>query len=99
MDLIPHFIAGRENTSSERRGNVFNPATGEVQREVALATTDLANEAIAAAAAALPAWRATSLTRRTDIFFKLRMLLQDRKSELAAIVTSEHGKVLDDAAG
>jgi malonate-semialdehyde dehydrogenase (acetylating) / methylmalonate-semialdehyde dehydrogenase len=99
MQLIPHFIAGQENTTSERRGTVYNPATGEAQREVAFATTTLANEAIAAAAAALPAWRATSLTKRTDIFFKLRMLLQERKDDLAAIVTSEHGKVLDDAAG
>jgi malonate-semialdehyde dehydrogenase (acetylating) / methylmalonate-semialdehyde dehydrogenase len=99
MQLIPHFIAGQDNTSGERRGPVYNPATGEQHREVALAGTAVANDAIAAAAAALPAWRATSLTKRTDIFFKLRMLLQERKDELAAIVTSEHGKVLDDAAG
>lgn len=99
MQLIPHFIAGQEDTTSERRGPVYNPATGEQHKEVAFATTEFANQAIAAAAAALPAWRATSLTKRTDIFFKLRTLLQERKAELAAIVTSEHGKVLDDAAG
>jgi len=99
MQLIPHFITGQEVTTSERRGAVYNPATGEQHREVAFATTALANEAIAAAAAAFPAWRATSLTKRTDIFFKLRTLLVERKAELAAIVTSEHGKVLEDAAG
>ncbi|ALE05889.1 methylmalonate-semialdehyde dehydrogenase [Arthrobacter sp. ERGS1:01] len=99
MQLIPHFIAGQENATAERRGPVYNPATGNQDKEVVLASTALANDAIAAAAAALPAWRATSLTKRTDIFFKLRMLLQERKDELAAIVTSEHGKVLDDAAG
>ena len=99
MQLIPHFIAGQEDTTSERRGPVYNPATGEQHKEVAFATTEFANHAIATAAAALPAWRATSLTKRTDIFFKLRTLLLERKSELAAIVTNEHGKVLDDAAG
>ncbi|WP_125611746.1 CoA-acylating methylmalonate-semialdehyde dehydrogenase [Specibacter cremeus] len=99
MELIPHFIAGAENPSGERRGPVFNPATGEQHREVAFASTALVNEAIAAAAAALPAWRATSLTKRADVFFNLRTLLKSRTTELSAIVTSEHGKVLSDAAG
>ena len=99
MQLIPHFIAGQDDTSSQRRGTVYNPATGEAQREVPFATAEVTDLAIAVAAAALPAWRATSLTKRTDIFFKLRTLLQARTGELAAIVTSEHGKVLSDAAG
>ncbi|MDN4595678.1 CoA-acylating methylmalonate-semialdehyde dehydrogenase [Leifsonia virtsii] len=103
MALIRHFIAGEESpaepTGAVRTGPVFNPATGERQHEVALADTAETQRAIAAARAAFPAWRATSLTKRADVLFRLRHLLTERKEELAAIVTSEHGKVLSDAAG
>ncbi|MFT4233845.1 MAG: CoA-acylating methylmalonate-semialdehyde dehydrogenase [Microbacterium sp.] len=99
MSLIRHHINGAPAGDAERTGTVYNPATGEAQHEVAFATTDETNEAIAAAKAALPAWRATSLTKRADVFFKLRALLDERRDELAAIITSEHGKVLSDAAG
>lgn len=99
MARIPHFIAGEKIDEAERYAPVFNPATGEEQHEVALADEARTNEAIAAAKAALPAWRSTSLTRRADIFFNLRQLLKQRTPELAAIITSEHGKVLSDAAG
>ncbi|MGD4018417.1 aldehyde dehydrogenase family protein, partial [Xanthomonas citri pv. citri] len=75
------------------------PATGEQQHELGIASVETVEQAIAAAQAALPAWRKTSLTRRADVFFNLRQLLKQRTPELAAIVTSEHGKVLSDAAG
>jgi malonate-semialdehyde dehydrogenase (acetylating)/methylmalonate-semialdehyde dehydrogenase len=101
--LIRHVIAGEESpaeqTAALRTGPVFNPATGERQHEVALADTAETQRAIAAARAAFPAWRATSLTKRADVLFRLRHLLTERRDELAAIVTSEHGKVLSDAAG
>jgi len=101
--LIRHFIAGEEiaaeSTGALRTGPVFNPATGERQHEVALADAAETERAIAAARAALPAWRATSLTKRADVMFRLRHLLTERRDDLAAIVTSEHGKVLSDAAG
>jgi len=101
--LIRHFIAGEEtaaeSTGALRTGPVFNPATGERQHEVALADSAQTEAAIAAAKAALPGWRATSLTKRADVLFRLRHLLTERRGELAAIVTSEHGKVLSDAAG
>ena len=99
MQRIPHVINGRHVTDAERYGPVFNPATGSQEKEVALASAARVEEAIQAAQAALPAWRATSLARRTAIFFKVRELLTERKAELAAILTSEHGKVLSDAEG
>jgi malonate-semialdehyde dehydrogenase (acetylating) / methylmalonate-semialdehyde dehydrogenase len=99
MSLIRHFINGREVADAERTGPVFNPATGQQQHEVAFASVDEVEQAIAAASAALPGWRATGLIKRADVFFKLRHLLVERQGELAAILTSEHGKVLSDAAG
>jgi malonate-semialdehyde dehydrogenase (acetylating)/methylmalonate-semialdehyde dehydrogenase len=99
MERIPHLIAGEEMSGSTRTSPVFNPATGEVSREVGLASAAETDRAIAAAAAAFPKWRATSLTKRADVFFRLRHLLKERSADLAAIVTNEHGKVLSDAAG
>jgi malonate-semialdehyde dehydrogenase (acetylating)/methylmalonate-semialdehyde dehydrogenase len=97
--LIQHFIGGEDFGEPERTGPVFNPATGERQHEVILGSVSDVEAAVAAARAALPAWRATSLTRRADVFFRLRQLLKERSGDLAAIITSEHGKVLSDAGG
>ncbi|WP_024357317.1 CoA-acylating methylmalonate-semialdehyde dehydrogenase [Leucobacter chironomi] len=99
MALIPHIIGGEKVETAERTQPVFNPATGEQQHELAIASAATVEQAIAAAQAALPMWRKTSLTKRADVFFNLRQLLKQRTPELAAIVTSEHGKVLSDAAG
>jgi len=99
MTIIRHHIAGEESGAAERTAPVYNPATGAVTAEVALASTAEVDAAIAAAAAALPAWRATGLIRRADVFFRLRQLLVERQDELAAIITSEHGKVFSDAKG
>ncbi len=99
MSLIRHLVDGRETGGAQRTGSVFDPATGAVQREVAFATTSEVERAIAAAAAALPAWRSTGLVKRADVFFRLRQLLVEHQDELAAIITSEHGKVLSDARG
>lgn len=78
---------------------VTNPATGTVTGEVALATIEDARTVIDAAAEAFPAWRDTSLAKRTQILFEFRELLNARKGELAEIITSEHGKVVSDALG
>lgn len=99
MALIRHFVNGEETGEPARLGPVFDPATGIRQHDVALASAAETEAAIAAAKAALPGWRATSLTKRADVLFRLRHLLTERRAELAAIVTSEHGKVLSDAAG
>ncbi|WP_350347847.1 CoA-acylating methylmalonate-semialdehyde dehydrogenase [Agromyces sp. G08B096] len=99
MSLIRHHIDGREAGAAERTGPVFDPATGVQQHEVAFASTAEVEQAIAAASAALPGWRATGLVKRADVFFRLRQLLVERQDELAAIITSQHGKVLSDAKG
>jgi len=82
-----------------RFSDVTNPATGEVSGQLPLASEADVNEVIAAAAAAFPKWRDTSLAKRTQVLFAFRELLNARKSELAAIITSEHGKNLSDAQG
>ena len=100
MERISHWIGGKVVLGeSGRTGPVFNPATGERTHEVDFATTEEMESAVATAAEAFPAWRATSLSKRADIFFRIRELLEARKPELARIVTSQHGKVLSDAAG
>jgi malonate-semialdehyde dehydrogenase (acetylating) / methylmalonate-semialdehyde dehydrogenase len=99
MTIIPHLIAGRAVTGDLRSGPVFNPATGAEIATVGFADTVRVAEAIAAAQAALPGWRATGLIKRADVFFRLRQLLVERQDELAAIVTREHGKVFSDALG
>jgi malonate-semialdehyde dehydrogenase (acetylating)/methylmalonate-semialdehyde dehydrogenase len=97
---IPHWIDGaRREGAGGRTQPVTDSATGEVTGEVALADIDEVDAAVAAAAAAFPAWRDTSLARRSAVLFKFRELLNARKPELAAIITAEHGKVLDDALG
>jgi malonate-semialdehyde dehydrogenase (acetylating)/methylmalonate-semialdehyde dehydrogenase len=83
----------------ERSGEVFDPATGVVSGRVDFASSAVMGEAVAAAKAAFPGWRDTSLTRRVQVLFAFRELLSARKEELAAIVTAEHGKVLSDALG
>ncbi|HLS31985.1 MAG TPA: aldehyde dehydrogenase family protein, partial [Brevibacterium sp.] len=101
MNTISHWINGQTVTESDdaRFGDVTNPATGVESGRVALASADRSREAIRAAADAFPAWRDTSLAKRTAIMFAFRELLNARKEELAAIITAEHGKVLPDALG
>ncbi|MDT5266988.1 MAG: malonate-semialdehyde dehydrogenase (acetylating) / methylmalonate-semialdehyde dehydrogenase, partial [Mycobacterium sp.] len=78
---------------------VTNPASGAVTGQVALASVQDARAVIDAAAAAFPAWRDTSLAKRSTVLFNFRELLNARKGELAEIITSEHGKVVSDALG
>ena len=97
---IPHYIAGRQvEGRSGRTSTVFNPATGEATATVALASTDEVNEAAAEAKKAFPAWAATTPLGRGRILNKFLRILEERTDELAAIITSEHGKVLSDAVG
>jgi malonate-semialdehyde dehydrogenase (acetylating)/methylmalonate-semialdehyde dehydrogenase len=100
MTTVMHFINGQQvANSSPRTGNVFNPALGEVIRQVSLAETLDAKKAIQAAQDAFASWRDTSLTKRQQIMFNFREILNSSKEELAAIVTEEHGKTLPDALG
>jgi malonate-semialdehyde dehydrogenase (acetylating)/methylmalonate-semialdehyde dehydrogenase len=97
---ISHWIDGKPWTGvAARTGDVFDPATGEVTGQVDFASQSEVDEAVAAAARAFPAWRDTSLAARSRVLFAFRELLNEHKADLAAIVTAEHGKVLDDAAG
>lgn len=96
---LQHWINNAATSTQDRTGKIYNPATGEVARTVQLASKATTELAISAAAAAFPKWRDTSLARRTAIMFNFRQLLTERKGELAAIITAEHGKVLDDALG
>ena len=100
LPVVPHWIDGAESPSSSgRTAPVFDPALGIETKRVALADTSEINLAVASASAAFPAWRDLSLTRRQSVLFRFRDLLDSRKGELAAIITSEHGKVLSDALG
>jgi malonate-semialdehyde dehydrogenase (acetylating)/methylmalonate-semialdehyde dehydrogenase len=96
---IPFFIGGHEVAGKGRTAPVFNPATGEQTASVSLASTAEVNEAIAVAKKAFPAWAATPPLRRARILNKFLGLLDARTDELAAVITSEHGKVLSDAKG
>jgi malonate-semialdehyde dehydrogenase (acetylating)/methylmalonate-semialdehyde dehydrogenase len=100
MKRITHWIDGKPFVGeAERRGKVFNPATGVQSGEVDFASVDDVDVAVAAAKAAFPGWRATSLARRTATLFALRELLVAHASDLADLIVSEHGKVKSDAAG
>ncbi|MEU3166966.1 CoA-acylating methylmalonate-semialdehyde dehydrogenase [Streptosporangium sp. NPDC006930] len=100
MTHMTHWIDGKPWAGAgERGGEVFDPATGQVTGLVHLASPAEVDEAVNSAANAFQGWRNTSLTRRTQVLFTFRELLNARKEELAAIITAEHGKVLADALG
>ena len=100
LKTISHWIDGRSVAgTSGRWGPVFDPAMGEQTGQVALASTEEVDLAIAAAAAAAPAWRATPLTRRAEVMFSFRELIVANRKELASLVTAEHGKTTADALG
>lgn len=97
---ISHWIDGKPWAGvASRTGEVFDPATGSVAAQVDFASQSEVDEAVSAAARAFPAWRDASLAARSRVLFAFRELLNERKGELTEIVTAEHGKVLDDAAG
>jgi malonate-semialdehyde dehydrogenase (acetylating)/methylmalonate-semialdehyde dehydrogenase len=100
VSRIHHWIGGREVAgTSGRSGPVYNPATGAVQAQVDFASVEEIDSAVAAAKAALPGWRATSISRRAELFFRIRQLLDEHRDDIARILTSEHGKVHSDALG
>ena len=100
MNHIPHWINGAVVAgTSGRSGAVFNPATGEQTSTVDFASVQEIDSAVAAASAAFPAWRATNLSRRAEIMFNIRNLVQSNRNEIAAMLSAEHGKVITDALG
>jgi len=100
VPTLSHWISGRPVAGhSTRTAPVYDPALGVISGRVPLADQEDVDAAVAAAKAAFPSWRDTSWARRQQVIFAFRELLNARKGELAAIVTAEHGKTLDDALG
>jgi malonate-semialdehyde dehydrogenase (acetylating) / methylmalonate-semialdehyde dehydrogenase len=97
---IAHWIDGqRVEGTSGRSGPVYNPATGEQTGEVDFASVEEIDAAVQAAKRAFTSWRSISLSRRTELFFRIRELVHEHSEDLARILTLEHGKVLSDAKG
>jgi malonate-semialdehyde dehydrogenase (acetylating)/methylmalonate-semialdehyde dehydrogenase len=97
---ISHWIDGqRFEGASGRSGPVYNPATGQQSGEVDFATVEELDAAVQAAKRAFEAWRTMSLSRRTELFFRIRELFHQHGEDLAKLLTLEHGKVLSDAKG
>ena len=100
MRTVPHYISGKTvEGQSGRFGDIYNPSTGEVQAQVQLANQDELSEAVAVALAAQQGWSATNPQRRARVMFKFKELLEANMDELAAILSSEHGKVIADSKG
>lgn len=97
--LVGHFIAGQLSYHAERTQNVYNPATGQVTKQVALADTQTVEHAIAVAQAAFPVWRDTPAIKRARVMFKFKELLEQHSAEICQLIGQEHGKILHDAAG
>jgi malonate-semialdehyde dehydrogenase (acetylating)/methylmalonate-semialdehyde dehydrogenase len=100
METVTHFINGkREPGTGNRSLDVFNPATGQVQRQVQMATAADVDAAVKAAQAAFPSWSAQPALRRARCMFRLKALIEENHDALAGILTNEHGKVREDARG
>ncbi|MGA0035671.1 MAG: CoA-acylating methylmalonate-semialdehyde dehydrogenase [Ilumatobacteraceae bacterium] len=98
--VIPHWINNSaDHNDSGSTSPVWNPATGEVQAEVLLATQATVDAAVQAAATAFPRWSEESLAARTKVMFAFREIVNARSAQLAEVISDEHGKVLSDAAG
>lgn len=98
MRQVDHFIAGI-SPAATRKHKIWNPSTGEVQAEVALGDASLLDQAVAAAKKVQPEWAATNPQKRARVMFEFKRLVEDNKQQLAELLASEHGKVVDDAHG
>ncbi len=99
MSSIPHLINGERIAGAGRTADVFNPSTGEAIHKVALADRAVIQQAIDAAKAAFPAWRATPPAKRAQVMFRFKQLLEDNAEQIAALISQEHGKTIEDAGG
>ena len=98
MRQVDHFIAGN-SPAATRKHKIWNPSTGEVQAEVALGDASLLDQAVAAARKVQPEWAATNPQKRARVMFEFKRLVEENKQQLAELLASEHGKVVDDAHG
>ena len=100
MKTVSHWINGSLSTDKASQvGEIFNPATGKISGTVNFADITTVNQAVQAASSAFDTWRHSSLTKRTQVLFAFRELVNKNKEKIAEIITSEHGKVLSDAQG
>ncbi|MGQ7817177.1 CoA-acylating methylmalonate-semialdehyde dehydrogenase [Metapseudomonas furukawaii] len=99
MSLIPHLINGERVADQGRTADVFNPSTGEAIHKVGLASRETLQKAIDAAKAAFPAWRNTPPAKRAQVLFRFKQLLEANEAEISRLISQEHGKTLEDAAG
>ncbi|WP_272687500.1 CoA-acylating methylmalonate-semialdehyde dehydrogenase [Providencia sp. PROV149] len=99
MNIVGHLIHGAINETHSRLQDIYNPATGEVSRQVAIAPKDTVEDAIDAAHKAFPQWRDTPPMKRARIMFRYKQLLEERADEICRLIGQEHGKIVHDAAG
>ncbi len=95
-----HWIGGKPwDGEAERRGDIYDPATGQVSGQVDFAAPAEVDAAVAAATGAFATWRSISLAKRASVMFEFRNLVKANAKDLAKLITDEHGKVASDAAG
>ena len=99
MITVGHLINGQTSADGGRTQDVYNPSTGAVSKQVALASKATVQQAIAAATAAYPAWRNTPAIKRARVMFKFKDLLEQNAEKICTLIGEEHGKISHDAAG
>ncbi|MBT3992923.1 MAG: aldehyde dehydrogenase family protein, partial [Gammaproteobacteria bacterium] len=100
MKTINHWIHGtHQSSASNRRGEIFNPATGQVIAELPMGNAQDLEKAVDSAGKAFLTWSKSSLSKRTQIMFRYKQLLEENRELLTQLINLEHGKVLSDAAG
>ncbi|SIT09075.1 CoA-acylating methylmalonate-semialdehyde dehydrogenase [Neptunomonas antarctica] len=99
MNTVGHLINGQHRPDATRTQDIYNPATGKVSKQVALASKETVEEAITAAQAAYPAWRNTPVGKRAAVMFRFKALLEQNADKICQMIGEEHGKISHDAAG
>jgi len=99
METIGHLINGEINTDATRLQTVYNPSTGQPNRQVALASAETVELAISAAQQAFPSWRNTPVGKRAAVMFRFKQLLEQNADKICQLIGEEHGKISHDAAG
>ncbi|AAZ24384.1 CoA-acylating methylmalonate-semialdehyde dehydrogenase [Colwellia psychrerythraea] len=99
MSIVGHLINGENRTDATRHQDIFNPSTGQVSNQLAIAGKATVEEAIEAANAAFPAWRATPPAKRARVMFRFKELLEQHADKIITLIGEEHGKISHDAQG
>ena len=99
MNHIEHFIDGNLVSFEEENLKVYNPASGEIKSTVSIASKETISKAITSSKNAFSTWSTTPISKRTQVLFEFKKLVDRNINTLAKIITSEHGKTIDDAKG